>query len=413
MAFVVGLAAVMAASGIGVAAWDAGYEARVLPGVHVGSVDLSGLDRAAASRAVSAAYPFEQGQIILRTPDGDVVIAYSAIGRQADADGLVDEALRAGRTGTAIERAVGEVRQALGGTYLEPRLLLDESALEAAVTTAVADLEVRPVDATIRMGPDGPLTTPSSTGRTANPAPIVATALEAARSLDAPAEVIIPVDVTTVEPARDDEAVHVAKILAQRLVNDVVVVSGKKSWIIEAETVRGWASFRGFVDGSVRPVIATVPIKDSLDAVSKGVLKKAKSATFLKARSGTVVGVVASKDGRQLDVEATVARIAAELEGRATGDLAAPVPAVVGPYQPKLTTEDATKTAPLMVKLGSWKTYFPISDRNYFGANIWLPARIINQTVLKPGQRFEWWSAVGPVTPARGFGPGGVIRSDH
>ncbi|MCJ7712342.1 MAG: VanW family protein, partial [Chloroflexi bacterium] len=58
-------------------------------------------------------------------------------------------------------------------------------------------------------------------------------------------------------------------------------------------------------------------------------------------------------------------------------------------------------------------TYFPISDRNYFGANIWLPAKIINQTVLKPGQRFEWWSAVGPVTPARGFGPGGVIRSDH
>jgi vancomycin resistance protein YoaR len=30
--------------------------------------------------------------------------------------------------------------------------------------------------------------------------------------------------------------------------------------------------------------------------------------------------------------------------------------------------------------------------------------------VLKPGQRFEWWSAVGPVTAARGFGPGGVIR---
>ncbi len=408
-----GVAAVAAASGIGVAAWDAGYEARILPGVHVGSVDLSGLDRAAASRALSTAYPFEQGQIILRTPDGDVLIPYAAIGRRADADGLVDEALAAGRTGTAIERAVAEVRQALGGTYLQPRLLLDDTALEAAVATTLSGLEVKPVDATIRMSPDGPVTTPSSAGRTASPAPIAATALAAARSLDAAAEVVIPVDVTAVEPARDDEAVQVAKILAQRLVNDIVIVSGKKSWTIKADTVRSWASFRYSSDGSVRPVIATVPIKNSLDAVSKGVLKVAKSATFLKARNGRVVGVVASKDGRQLDVEATVARIEAELEGRATGDLAAPVPAAVGPYQPKLSTEEATRTAPLMVKLGSWKTYFPISDRNYFGANIWLPAKIINQTVLKPGQRFEWWSAVGPVTPARGFGPGGVIRSDR
>jgi vancomycin resistance protein YoaR len=66
-----------------------------------------------------------------------------------------------------------------------------------------------------------------------------------------------------------------------------------------------------------------------------------------------------------------------------------------------------------MVALGTWKTWFPISERNYFGANIWLPAKIIDGTVLYPGQRFEWWSALGPVTPARGFGPGGFIRGNY
>ena len=66
-----------------------------------------------------------------------------------------------------------------------------------------------------------------------------------------------------------------------------------------------------------------------------------------------------------------------------------------------------------MTRLGSWQTYFPISERNYFGANIWLPAQIINGTVLKPGQRFEWWSGLGPVTTARGFGLGGFIAGDH
>ena len=33
--------------------------------------------------------------------------------------------------------------------------------------------------------------------------------------------------------------------------------------------------------------------------------------------------------------------------------------------------------------------------------------------MLFPGQRFEWWSAVGPVSTSTGFGPGGFIAGDH
>jgi vancomycin resistance protein YoaR len=66
-----------------------------------------------------------------------------------------------------------------------------------------------------------------------------------------------------------------------------------------------------------------------------------------------------------------------------------------------------------MYELGGWTTYFPISERNFFGANIWRPAELINGTVLMPGQSFDWWNAIWPVTTARGFGPGGVIKSDH
>jgi vancomycin resistance protein YoaR len=73
----------------------------------------------------------------------------------------------------------------------------------------------------------------------------------------------------------------------------------------------------------------------------------------------------------------------------------------------------ALEKGPLMKRLGVWKTWFPVSERNYFGANIWLPAKIIDGTVLMPGQRFEWWSRIGPVTSARGFGPGGFIAGDH
>ena len=42
-----------------------------------------------------------------------------------------------------------------------------------------------------------------------------------------------------------------------------------------------------------------------------------------------------------------------------------------------------------MTLLGTWTTWFPISDHNYYGANIWIPAQIINGTVLAPGQHLR------------------------
>ena len=65
------------------------------------------------------------------------------------------------------------------------------------------------------------------------------------------------------------------------------------------------------------------------------------------------VGVVASKDGRELDLDATVARIASEIEARGTGRPSANVGVALATIQPKMTTEEAQKIAPVMVKLGT------------------------------------------------------------
>ena len=54
-------------------------------------------------------------------------------------------------------------------------------------------------------------------------------------------------------------------------------------------------------------------------------------------------------------------------------------------------------------EISRWTTYFPIWDRNGFGANIWIPASIINGYVVGPGETFDFWDAVGPVTRANGL----------
>ena len=177
---------------------------------------------------------------------------------------------------------------------------------------------------------------------------------------------------------------------------------GRRPWKIPAAKVRSWITFTAGNGGTLQPVIDKAAVPKALRATKKDVARTPVSAQYLRSKSGSVFGVIAGHDGRKLDTKATAAAIVAELERRAGGETPKTVKVAIARQEPKLTTEEATKKAPLMTRLGSWQTYFPISERNYFGANIWLPAQIINGTVLKPGQRFEWWSGLGPVTRRAG-----------
>jgi vancomycin resistance protein YoaR len=413
-AFVLSAFVTLGLAGAAVLAYDSSYDGRILPGVRVGSVDLSGLDRTGATTALAAGYSaYGEGRVVVRTVAGDVSIAYREFSRRPDVEALIDAAMSAGRTGNPLERALAEPRLALRGLDLGPRVAFDEGALDSGIAAALVRLEREPVDATIAIEAGGIVTTPARPGRRFDPAAVQVAARDAVRRPDASSEVVVDAVATAVPPRRDDVVVLAARAAAERIIADIVVTHASKTWTIPAATVRGWVRFESSSDGTVGTMVDETAIPAALDAIAKAVLVKPVSASFLVGKNGATVGATASKDGRQLDAAATAAAIAKALGGRAKGAAPAPVPATVVAVAPKLTTEEARKVAPLMVRLSSWKTKFPIGERNHWGANIWLPAKFINGTVLKPGQSFEWFSAVGPITTARGFGPGGVIDGDH
>ena len=119
--------------------------------------------------------------------------------------------MAAGRTTTLPDRALIQLRQALDGTRIEPRALLDAAVLEAAVVAELAGLERAPVDATIAMGADGPVTTPARAGATVDAAPVARAAVEALGPVEAPAELVLEVTPTAVPPGIDDATVAIAR----------------------------------------------------------------------------------------------------------------------------------------------------------------------------------------------------------
>jgi vancomycin resistance protein YoaR len=292
-------------------------------------------------------------------------------------------------------------------------VVLDEAAVASRIQAAATALRRYPASATITMGPEGIEVTRARSGREADATAAVGQAIAALRDPATTGTVRVAIATTTTRPRVEDAAVLDARTEAVRMAKPITVATKSKKWKIKAAEVRSWLRFVPAAGGTFTVELDESKIPSNLKKAAKAVKKPAKSAQYLVAKSGKIVGVVASSVGRKIDRPATVAAIVAELQARAVGGAPSPVRVQTTALAPKLATGEAAKKAPVMSLLGSWQTWFPISERNYFGANIWVPAQLINGTVLRPGQSFDWWDAIWPVTPARGFGPGGFISSDH
>jgi vancomycin resistance protein YoaR len=410
LAFGFGVLAVLAIAAGALLAFVGSYDGRILPGVHVGSTDLGGLGRDDARRKLLASFAELGDGTLVLTADGKTTTAsYSSIRRRLDVDGMLEQAMAAGRSGTPAERLAQDVRYALFGYTVEPAATFDQDRLEGAVARFATQVDVAATDASVVVGDASFTLTASATGRAVDRVATAAAAAAAISSIDAPSRVTIDAPVADTQPAVGDEAASDARQAAVRIARDLALVAGEDDWTIPAAQIRGWLSFARGQDGSYGPVVAREAVESALTGIAAKVEKKAVDATFLLGRNDTVVGVTEAKDGRTLDVAATVAGVEALIHDRAMGVRVDQLALTTQVVRPKLTTEDAQKTAPLMEPVSQWTTYFPWGINNGYGANIWIPARDLDGMVVMPGQKFDFWRSIGPVTRARGYKDGGAI----
>jgi hypothetical protein len=150
VAFLIGLLLAMAGGVGALYAYDQQYVGRVLPGVRVGNVDLSGLDPATAAEQLRLAYAaLGEGELVLTGPEGDRTIAYADFGRGPDVDAMLAEALAVGRDGTTVDRAIANVRTAARGVTLTPRVTYDPDALAERIVDFADSLARVPVNASV------------------------------------------------------------------------------------------------------------------------------------------------------------------------------------------------------------------------------------------------------------------------
>jgi hypothetical protein len=194
--------------------------------------DLSGSTGAAAAALASGYSSYGDGRVTIRTDAGHVSIAYSS--RRPDVETMIDDACRSYRGPTG-----GRGAEARARPRLEPRDL-DDAALTSGIVSALASLAREPIDATITIDADGIATTRAHPGRRFDASIALAAAVTALHRWDAPSEVLVYAPRQFL-PRRATTLLSCRKAAAERIILDVVVSHGSKTWTIPATTVQSWA----------------------------------------------------------------------------------------------------------------------------------------------------------------------------
>ena len=426
VAFVVGAVAALFLLSAVAFAFSRSYSNRVLPGVHVGSVDLSGLTRDEAITRLQTSFAYlSQGEVTVTTPVGDATVTYQQAGRGPDVEAMADAAMAVGHSGNDIADTISLVHFAGYSQDIPVAIQIDPTALATRIRELAAGSTVAPrnAQATVSGGVFG--ITPAADGKGLDETAIQAEILDQLTQPGAAADLRVDGAFVAAAPQVSDEDAQNAIFEAEKMIEDVNVTWSTpppsapatwtpQTWTIDASQIRDWIVFGTRQDGTYGPAVDPAKVQAYLSNVTASDRVAPVEPGVVWDASGKPVDLTAGKDGLGVDAAGTTSEVSAYLDALASGGSIGPsVEVVTAPVHPQITSIDDVAG---MVDVGQWTTTFYPDISNGMGKNIRQPATNLNGQVINPGQEFSFLGGVGPIDPAHGFAMGGVIKggkSDH
>ncbi len=385
----------------------------IMPRTSVGGIQLAGLDRSAAEARLRAELPsLTSGHATIAAGEHEATVQFAEIGRGYEMGAMLDAAWAVGRSGGLLEHALSRVRSLLADASLPVAVhAYDAAAIDTAAQRLAAAFSVAPADASVVASKGAFVVSAGHAGLKVEAARIRATLASAAATPD-PANVVIEIAPTPVEPSITTQAARAAAAAATRMAVDLDLVVGSGSdaehFPIKASIVASWIAFAPDYGVPYAARLDKAKLTAAVAALAKKVDRKPKDASYTLAGGGPG-SVIPAETGRKLAVDESVQAVLASLKKRGEGSRTPDARLAVSITQPELSTEKAQAALSKMQLISGWTTYYVPDKGNGFGNNINIPAQDIDGRVLAPGEWFDFWSSIGPINEARGFSYGGVI----
>ncbi|HEY7332428.1 MAG TPA: VanW family protein [Candidatus Limnocylindria bacterium] len=400
--------ALLAAVSIAVSVAHAG---RIMPGVRVGGVEVGGLDRSAAASRLAAELPsLTSGTLAITIGDETVAVPLSQLGRRYDTDRMLSQAYGVARSGDLVADAIARLRVLAVSSSLPSSVAGDGgTAVDAVAADLVSRFAATASDASITHTEEGGFAVAAGVVGMALDADELRTALRAVVAAGAEAPTSVAIEPVITEPDVTTREAEIAARQANRIAAEPLTLrGGGKSFKLSVPSLAGLIGFTTLADGAYAPTIDEEGLAELVRPLARKVRTAPQNASFTWGPGG-ITGVVPAVEGRKLDVQASLARIGDALRDRGNAVVRRSIPFAIVASTPALTTRAAEAAAPKMQRLNTWTTYYVPGEGNFWNANIHIPAWDLDGKVIAPGEWFEFWQGIGPVTLARGYGYGGAI----
>lgn len=390
------------------------YAGRALPGVTANGAAISGLDSTAAIKATQEHLAdFNQQIITLSAGATTVSVNADKLGVQYDSEAAVKQALAYGHSGSPLRRLAQELRSLLGNHNNFAAFTVDDAKLQSYLALVADPVDAAAASATLNFSGSSVTVNPSSDGTRVNRGYLVM--LIENRLAHASADPI-EVPVTHVAPLIDTPALQAAQSQAATFVSaPLTLTNGSATTSVPLQDIIGWIKVsrpqpRNFIDTNNVADIYSLPapvtltlneaaIKAYVAGLAKGIDVSPQNAALTIA-DGKATVFQPSREGKQLDQDATVKAIKAALAKTDTRTVALSVKT----SKPEVS-EDTLNNLGIKELISEGTSTFPGSIAARIN-NIKLGAALYNGLLIKPGEEFSFNKYFINVDAAHGWSPG-------
>lgn len=402
-----------------VIAVQAHFADKIVPGLSAYGVSLGGLTRAEAAQALADAFTYDKKAVFtFRYGERFWQMSAGELGITFDVDATVEAAFSAGHSGSILNDLAAQASIWLNGRSVAPMVRYDQNVTITRLNAIAAELNRPPVDAALRLGEALPMSapqivvTPPQVGLALDIPTTLRQLEDALLQLNTGAE--IPLIVSEAQPRITDASAAAAKITTALSGPITLATDDQRGgtlgpWIATIDQIR--AVLRLTLvdndDGTQRyDVQADVEaFRPFVASLSPGLISVPVDGRFhFNEELRTLEPIVSSVSGRELDVDATLARLEEAIFSASSRIVPLAYRYTLPRYNDNMTASELGITQ----LVAEATTYYTGSTQSRI-RNIIEAARRFDGLIIAPGEEFSFNTYLGDISVEEGFVQGKVI----
>lgn len=394
--------------------YNISFSGKILPGVNVAGVDVSGLEPAAAAQKLQNELGFPtQGKILFRDGEKIWLSSPAEVGFYFNPQASAAEAYQYGRVGGPLTRISDQFRSWYVGVSLPPMYVLNENIAQSYLNGIAAQTDTPKVDASISIDGSEIVVHPSQTGRQLNIPETIANLGPQLQSMQ-DGEVQLVINEETPAIVKVDQQVQVAsQILSEPL--RLVITNPREGeqdhWTFEKDYLAQLIKFDKIEipEGESYQVgLETAGFRSFLEGIAPLLVVDRKNARLMFNDDSRQLEVIEpAVTGRALNIAASVETISEKL---LAGEHE--IPLIIDVVEPDVGDKATAEQLGITELVSSHTSYFYGSSAARI-QNITTAAAQFHGLLIPPGAVFSMGDVLGEVSLDTGYAEALIIYGDR